>query len=265
VPRLTDQDYLHTTQYKDASNLSARAALHRRFSTNPIPWQRWLWEQFDLPESCRVLDIGCGPGGLWLQNRKRIPAGWRVVLADFSPGILGKARQRLEAVGHPFRYAVADVQALPFPDGHFECVIANYMLYHVPDRARALGEIRRVLRPGGRLYAATHGHRYMRELWELLAQIGVGTNRQSAPAEFGLENGEKQLAPHFEQIDLHRNEDALNITEAEPLIAYALSTSFAAALRPRLDAFRQLVEREIAAKGAIYMPKESGLFEAIKA
>ena len=72
-------------------------------------------------------------------------------------------------------------------------------------------------------------------------------------------------ARHFDQIHLHRREDALIVTEAEPLVAYALSTSCAAALRPRLDAFRRLVEREIGAQGAIHMSKESGLFEALKA
>jgi SAM-dependent methyltransferase len=264
TPSITDQCYLRAEQYKDASNLNARAQLHQRFRTSHIPWQCWLWERFDLPDACRVLDIGCGPGGLWSQNLERVPAGWRVTLADFSPGILDQARQRLEAGGHGFGYAVADAQALPFADRCFECVIANQVLYHVPDRARALGEIRRVLCPGGRLYAATLGHRYLRELQELLARVGVDASGSDAASEFGLENGRDQLAPYFDRIAVYHNEDALSVTQAEPLIAYALSTSAAAALRPRLDAFRRLVEREIVTKGAIYMPKESGLFEAIK-
>jgi SAM-dependent methyltransferase len=261
-PSLTDQHYHQTEQYRDASTLNARAYLHRRYSTNGYPWQRWLWDQFDLPAACHVLDIGCGPGGLWSQNLERVPVGWEVVLADFSPGMVQKARQGLDP-SRPMGYAVADVQFLPFADGCFEAVIANQMLYHVPDRAQALSEIARVLQPGGRLYAATLGHNYLRELRELLAQVGVDASGIDAATEFGLENGAEQLARHFGQVTLHRREDALNVTEAEPLIAYALSTSCAAALRPKLDAFRRLVEHEIATQGAIYMPKESGLFEAL--
>jgi SAM-dependent methyltransferase len=192
-----------------------------------------------------------------------VPAGWEIVLADFSPGMVQKAKQRLGA-RLSLRYAVADVQALPFADRDFGTVIANQVLYHVPDRARALSEIRRVLRRGGRLYAATQGHSYLRELRELLAQVGVDGSGLDAASEFGLENGREQLVSHFERVHLHRREDALIVTDAGPLVAYALSTNCAAALRERLDAFRRLVERDLALHGAIHMSKESGLFEAIK-
>ena len=78
--------------------------------------------------------------------------------------MVDQARQSLAAHARPLAYAVADVQALPFADERFEAVIANQVLYHVPDRERAMSEIRRVLRPGGRLYAATLGHNYLHEL-----------------------------------------------------------------------------------------------------
>jgi SAM-dependent methyltransferase len=263
MSKLTDRTYQQREGYRDASNLNARAELHRRYSTHRTPWQRWIWDQFHLPAACRVLDIGCGPGGLWSQNRERVPAGWEIVLADFSRGMVQKARQSLGA-RLTVRYAVADAQALPFADAHFEAVIANQVLYHVPDRARTLSEIRRVLRPGGRLYAATCGHNYLRELRERLAQVGVDASGLDAASEFGLENGGDQLAAHFYRVHLHRREDALIVTEAEPLVAYALSTNCAASLRPKLEAFRRLVEREIALHGAIHMSKESGLFEAVK-
>jgi ubiquinone/menaquinone biosynthesis C-methylase UbiE len=264
MSRLVDQGYLAGTQYRDASCLGARAYLHRRFSTSQTNWQRWIWNQLNLPSSGRILDVGCGPGGLWSQNLDRISVDWKVVLADFSPGILQQAWHKLGTSSFPFAYAVADVQFLPFEDESFETVIANQVLYHVPDRDRALSEIRRVLQPGGRLYAATLGHHYLRELRQLLARVGVDASELDAASEFGLENGADQLAPYFEQIKLHHNHDALVITESEPLVAYTLSTSCATALRPRLGEFSCLVENEIVAKGAIRMRKESGLFEAIK-
>src|SRR5262245_37931074 len=99
-----DQTYLLKSQYKDATNFNARVELHRRFSVNPYGFHRWVFDHFKLDEGCKILELGCGPGGLWLSNRKRIPASWQIVLTDFSPGMLQEARQRLGEEG--FTYEV---------------------------------------------------------------------------------------------------------------------------------------------------------------
>src|SRR5262249_16734842 len=147
-----------------------------------------------------------------------------------------------------FRFVVADAQQLPFGDAAFDRVIANHMLYHVPDRAGALAEIRRVLRPGGRFYAATNGRDHLRELGELVARFApdwtgwaAGSNSQG----FRLENGAEQLARWFPRVELRRYEDALVVTEAEPLLAYVLSGTAGASLdRERVLAMAKLVEAE---------------------
>ncbi len=130
---LNDPEYLKTQQYGDAGNLNARAALG--------------------PEA-RILEVGCGPAQLWRRNLNRLPTGWRVTLTEFSPGVVSAARGAL--AGHEALFT--------FADGAFDAVIANYMLYHVPDRPRAFAEIARVLRPGGRLFATTNGPDNLREL-----------------------------------------------------------------------------------------------------
>jgi SAM-dependent methyltransferase len=179
--------------------------------------------------------------------------------------MLQRARQVLRASDHRFRYGIIDAQFIPFPDESFDAVIANQMLYHVPDRERALSEIGRVLRPGGQLYAATVGHDHLRELREMMAKVGVDASAIDAASEFGLENGEAQLSPYFERVTLSWCEDALIVPETEPLVAYALSTNCAKALRQHLGEFVKLVEGELAAKGAIHLRKDSGLYLAEKA
>ena len=62
-----DQEYLKQ-EYRDATNLNARIRLHQRFSLNPYGWLRWVFDQLDLPSECRILELGCGPGNLWLEN-----------------------------------------------------------------------------------------------------------------------------------------------------------------------------------------------------
>ena len=72
-------------------------------------------------------------GYLWLTNRHRIPAGWDVTLSDLSAGMLVAAQHQISPYGHAIRFVVQDAQALPFADHCFDAVIANHMLYHVPN------------------------------------------------------------------------------------------------------------------------------------
>jgi len=261
--RMTDPKYLLEDQYRDPSNLQDRAQLHARFSVNPRGWLPWVFDRFAFGKAARLLDLGCGPGDLWRVNRPRIPSGWEITLVDLSPGMLDAAATRLGRAR--FSYRVADAQDLPFEDDWFDGVIANHMLYHVPDRERALIELRRVLRADGRLYAATNG---------LTDGIGLGAwVRQALHQEdqrqeettidrFSLETGRAQLKRVFASVATHRYEDALEITEVEPLIAYVRSTGGTLAHPGKLDELRDAAALEIERHGCLFLAKNAGMFEA---
>jgi ubiquinone/menaquinone biosynthesis C-methylase UbiE len=192
---MTCQDYL-LAQYPDASNLNARTQLHQRYSTHLHDWQEWVYDQLDLPLSLRILELGCGPGYLRQRNLARIPKGCKITLSDFSPGMSAEARQNLSCQDLAysrcsFCFVVHDAQAVPFSDATFDTVLANHMFYHVPDRAQAFSEIRRVLDPGGRFYAATNDQAHMRELQELheRSEADAGRRIGAVTAPFTLENG----------------------------------------------------------------------------
>ncbi|HET7046251.1 MAG TPA: methyltransferase domain-containing protein [Gaiellaceae bacterium] len=248
----TDRRYLRDEQYRDQTNLRARIELHARFSTNP-GWQQWVFDRLELADGERVLEVGCGPGDLWRANLDRLP-DVALTLADLSPGMIDAAR---EAVGVRAEYAVADAQELPLPDGSFDLVVANHMLYHVPDRPRALAELRRVLRPGGRLVATTNGAEHLAELVRLSG--APGANGFRGFDRFGLENGPAQLEPFFADVEVERYEDALEVTEVEPVLAYLRSTM---SLRPDEDDLPR-ISREVAAAierdGSFHVTKSQGL------
>lgn len=98
-----------------------------------------------------VCDLGCGPGHVagYLNDR-----GVDVVGVDISPGMIAEARRRNQAI----RFDIGDMRRLGFPDETFVSVVAFYSLIHFtePDLARALGEIARVLKPGGTLLIGVH-------------------------------------------------------------------------------------------------------------
>jgi ubiquinone/menaquinone biosynthesis C-methylase UbiE len=260
----SDQHYLLTQQYHNAAHLNDRIQLHVRFSTNTYGWHRWSFDQFKLTAHSRVLELGCGPGRLWMENSARIPREWDITLSDFSPGMLEEARRNLASVERLFGFEVIDAQSIPFADASFDALIANHMLYHVPDRPKALSEIRRVLRPDGRFYASTVGAAHLHEIGELVRRFdprihfGIGDE-----ASFTLESGAQQIAPFFSSVVLHRYEDALVVTEPEPLIAYILSGRVGTSLDgDRGVEFAAFVQRELGRQGAIHITKDSGLFEA---
>ncbi|MBI4361695.1 MAG: class I SAM-dependent methyltransferase [Euryarchaeota archaeon] len=92
-----------------------------------------------------VLEIGAGTGA----GLPHYPRGARLVAAEPDPYMLQQARERARALGRPVEFHPAGAEELPFPDGSFDSVVGTLVLCTIPDPAQALGEVRRVLRPGG--------------------------------------------------------------------------------------------------------------------
>ncbi len=259
----TDRDYLRSSQYRNAGNLNARIDLHSRFSTNPYGWFPWVFDRLAVPDGSRLLELGCGPGNLWVENAARIPPTWDVNLSDLSGGMLRQARQNLMDWRKGFHFFTADAQAIPFPDASFESVIADHMLYHVPDMRLALGEIRRVLKPGGLLLAATNGLDHMWEIKDLVHRADPQATYSGSDLSFRLENGVELLAPIFSSVEMQRYVDALRVTEAASLVAYILSMASLRGISldgSRLEAFESSLEQEIAQRGFIHITKSPCLF-----
>jgi SAM-dependent methyltransferase len=249
-------------QYKDGTNLSARVRLHQRFSTNRYGLLRWMFDRMQLPASANVLEVGCGTGILW-RGRVQVPHTWRVILTDMSAGMLTETRASLTQLGHVFTYMQADAQAIPFRDESFDAVIANHMLYHVPDIPRALTEFRRVLKPTGNCYAATMGLANMKEMDDLATRFFSIPRMTESTARFGLESGDAYMRAAFTEVTLERYPDSLVITESAPLMDYINSMRVRSRVtNDQVAALRTHVENEIAAHGEIRMTKDSGLFIA---
>jgi len=266
MSKFTDQQYLKTDQYRDSTNLDARVLIHQRFSTNPYGWFRWVFDTLlKLQEDAKILELGTGPGYLWKENVSRIPAGWNITLSDLSSGMVDAAWRNLVVTGRTFQFKEIDAQSIPFEDEAFDAVIANHMLYHVPNRSKAIAEIQRVLKPAGHLFATTIGQNHLHEMTNWTRQVNPGTDFVSFGSPFTLENGLDQLKSFFSLVTLSRYPDHLEVTEIKPIIAFILSTSHAAEVsEENLAKLENKLEQELKEKGKISIQKDSGLFEAIK-
>jgi len=263
MSRLTNQAYLRDEQYKTPAHLTARVGLHERFSTASGSWHAWVLDQLDLRAGERVLEVGCGPGWLWRENWDRLPADLRVCLSDFSPGMLRAARAGL--IGQSsFDYADLDVQDLPLPARAFDLVVANHMLYHVPNLPRAIRELARVLRPGGRLCAATNGWQHMRELDVLLHQFDPRypePDQLAAAITYRLENAAEWLSLAFGRVEVRQRADALCVTDAAALVGYAQSMSRAMPnlIGERATELRRYFQERIDRDGGLHITKAAGV------
>jgi SAM-dependent methyltransferase len=173
-------------EYASEERLAKRNQTYRDLTEGVRPDDA-VFEAVREVAPARFLDVGCGMGELAERVQKEL--GAQVVAVDISPRMVELTRARGIDVH------LADVHSLPFEDGAFDCVAANWVPYHVPDLDRGLSELERVLRRGGRLVAATLGDANMRELWDLLG------GEVTAGLSFGYENGEIALTPYFTQIE----------------------------------------------------------------
>ena len=214
-----DDPVLVAREYSDERGLSARIAAQQS-ATGPDPRQV-AFDAVAEVEPSLILEVGPGRGEL--AERMQRELGARVVAVDQSERMVElNAARGVEAI-------VGDVQDLPFRDAIFDCAVAAWMLYHVPDLNRALLELRRVLRPQGRLVAVTNSLHSQRELWDL-----VGYERSYS---FGAENAEGALLRHFTVVERRDVHGTVTFPDRNAAHRYVAVSPMAAHLADRLPDF----------------------------
>jgi SAM-dependent methyltransferase len=241
----TSRGYIEK-QYGDDRNLAARQSIYSHQRPR-LDLHNGSLDLAELRGDETVLEIGCGNGRYLALLRARGHRGL-VVGGDLSEGMLRTARPSFD--GPLF---VGDAQALPFSTAIADVVLAMHMLYHVPDRARGLGEIRRVLRRGGVALVVTNSEQHFRELDELLfacARSAVEASRvrsRTSLTRFKSESALAELGPVFADVEERVFAAELVIDKVEPVVAYARSMgAFVVDDRGELEAVIAELERRVA-------------------
>ena len=206
--RLNDPELVRR-EYESESGLAARSAVYQG-----------LWGGQDARDQAfaavaegqpnDVLEVGCGDGTFAARVERELRA--HVTALDLSPRMVELARARGIAA------SVGDVQDLPFADASFDCAIANWMLYHVPDLNQAFTELARVLRRGGRLIATTTGSNHLGGIWRLFGQD------TTIDLPFSSENGAQLLRAHFATVERRRVRSPVQFDDREAVRTYIAAT-----------------------------------------
>lgn len=258
--QLSNEETNIIEQYKNAKNLNDRITLHEKYSTNKQGWFNWLFYQIDFSRVNRLLELGCGNGKLWQENRIDL-RNREIFLSDISEGMVEEVRNKL---GSDFNCIVTDAEKIPFKDSYFDTIIANHVLFYLNDLNLGLKEISRVLKPNGILYCSTYGKNHMKEITEIVQSFDsrINLSNHSLYDIFGLENGESILKEYFFNVQRMDYEDSLEITESRPLIDYIMSChgNQNEILGPRLNEFKEYIGELLENNGKIVVTKEAGLF-----
>jgi ubiquinone/menaquinone biosynthesis C-methylase UbiE len=218
--RMNDPEFL-SKEYEDESRLAARRRVWNEFLDGTSSDDATYMAVVEAAPS-RVLEVGAGWGELAVRIRDGTGA-W-VVATDRSQRMAMLARHRDLPV------AITDAQALPFRDDEFDVVVANAMLYHLPDLDLGLRNLRRVLSPGGSLVATTFGRQHLVEVWAFLGDPGIDLS-------VNAENGEQILRRHFDDVEARPGGGEVTFPTAQELRTYVASTILRAHLAERVPDF----------------------------
>lgn len=259
---LTGMEQSLKNQYQNASNISSRISLHSLYAQNPEEWFPWVYRQCEIHPGMKILEVGCGDGTLWIQNRERLPEDIQVILSDVSEGMLRDARRALGTEDSRFDFRVLDCQKIPGQENMFDLVVANHVLFYCDDLQKAVSEIRRVLKPGGRLVCSTYGNDHMKEVSELVQAFDehIVLSAEKLYERFGRENGAEILGCCFENVEWRTYEDCLIVPEPEPLISYILSChgNQGQYIPERYREFFSYVKKQT--DGGLRITKDAGVF-----
>lgn len=264
---LTGMESSLKTQYQNANNITSRIRLHSMYSQNKQGWFPWVYEQCDIGPGMRILEIGCGNGSLWAENKALLPeTNITITLSDISRGMIRDARRTLldNNKDTRFSFQVFSGEQIPYDDASFDLIIANHVLFYCENINDVCHEVRRVLKSNGRFICSTYGSNHMKEITDLVQEFDprIVLSGDKLYDQFGLQNGESLLQKHFQSIETRLYPDELIVDQAEPLMEYILSChgNQNQYLLDRYKDFRSFVEKKT--KNGFHITKEAGIFIA---
>ncbi|MBI5655167.1 methyltransferase domain-containing protein [Candidatus Uhrbacteria bacterium] len=240
--------------------------LMRRYCLDQT-FERWAFEQLELPPRAHILELGANTGQFWYENRERIPTGWEIEVTDTDPVVLDIARKHLRRLRPRVTVGKLDIFRLPQRPERYDAVVCNHMFHLMPyqERAFVLDNIWRYLVPGGVMVAGTCAEQDLEELRAQFLDLDPELDifDEDKTPFFSIERGDRVLEPCFNDIKVRKYVARLEITDADVLVDGVRQAS--RSIREHLvnDAsreFRDYFARLIECCGPLRTTRQAGLF-----
>lgn len=251
-------------QFSTDSNLAFRIDFYSKYDTAPQKFSDWLFKKYRFSENDTILELGCGNGCHWDNRIDTLPSGCELILSDISEGMINEVQKKYGDKGVTIKKI--DIQSIPYDSDSIDVIIANHMLFHIPDLSKALSEICRVLRTDGLFYAATDSDEGIRPyLHDVLTRFDSSNKAFTEKFSFSLENGMEILQDFFTSVHKFEYDFPLSVVDTNDLMKWLVSTTdisgYAAECYDELYSYFENIRKK---EGTIIIPKKSGIFVCSK-
>ncbi|MCK5128657.1 MAG: methyltransferase domain-containing protein [Clostridiales bacterium] len=248
-------------QYKNSKNLNTRISIYDKYKKGGNS-NAWIQDTYTFFDGCSILEFGSGSGKDWKNNILEVSEKYYLTLSDFSQGMVDELKSKYGKYSN-VEIMQMDIQNAPIEDDSKDFIIANAMLYHVPDKDKALNEVKRILKPDGIFYATTMGSKsifhYLKET------LHEAASSASLPYEisFTLQNGKKYLNKYFSDVKIIYDRGLVKITDTKDLIDFIYSIPSIEGLEEKdRNKITEYYEKKKNNDGFITIEIEYGMFVA---
>jgi ubiquinone/menaquinone biosynthesis C-methylase UbiE len=206
--------------YQETTNdLLARIDIHSKYGSRDI--DQWMLELLQVSKGSRILDVGCGAGKQCFLFHKALEGEAEITGGDVSAELLEKARQENAKTDGTIRFMELDFnQRFPFEDDHFDLLTACFTIYYAADIPFTIGEMHRVLKPGGRMFTTGPMPENKRLFYEIIHEAtGKPIPPMPGSSRYGSQILEAIRAV-CAKVEVHIFENPLAFETVEPFIAY---------------------------------------------
>lgn len=206
--------------YKETtSDLQTRINIHDQFGGRDI--DRWMLEVLDLKKGSNILDVGCGSGKQCFSYFKHLDGDCDITGGDVSTDLLAQARQANAQTGNRITFTDLDFNArFPFDDNRFDLVSCCFAIYYAEDVPFTIGEMHRVIRPGGRLFTTGPMPQNKQLFYDVIREAtGKPIPPMPGSSRFSSEFY-SVITQQFSTVELHLFENPLTFPSVQPFVDY---------------------------------------------